>query len=507
MAEPRIQIRLLSVADTSGVQAMTAAVRTSTAAVNPWTTASRSAAVAQRQLAQETRGVEERLNRVTPELRDHAKAAADSAKKGLNFGEAMLQGSRGIQDLSVAGIPGVVNNLEGLASALGMTAAGAGGITLVAVAFDLLIRNWDKVQGAFGKPEEVKAFWSAMAPDDATQRRLDSFNTSLENQAANYERMAAAKKANVDASQKEAEIQKQLADLWKGVVPTPEERGDLPALPGMDTASPEMIKAVAEYQKAQADTQAKVGTFNALDQAVQQQQRRVQDINAVASFDQRRALANAADQAEISRLSAFENEGGPVPADVAAQLATLRQRVADRDRQMRASVANVPGLTDALTGDPEKDRASLQQTAQREREQLQALEAQRLAAAREAEVAARGQAGAEQAVAGQSRVQREQMAAAAFQAGGLPPAPGQFLGADIMGGLTQADAQGQEAARIAQQITALLQNLAAQRVQPLTDLSGGLQEFAASVSAEIGAVKGTVNALQQSVNNIRTNAQ
>ncbi len=433
-------------------------------------------------------------------LKDHATAAKQTAaqidqageahdkaaKKGANFGNAMLQGSRGIQDLSAAGIPGVVNNLEGLASALGMTAGAAGGITLVAVGLDLLVRNWDKIKAAFGAPEEVKAFWSAITPDEATQRRLDAFNRSLEAQIMLNERLAESRKASIQAAREEDELMQKRAALWKGITPTPEERGDLPPLPGTEGPSPAMREAQRKLQEAQASTQQKVSDFKALDQATKEQEQRVANMARIASFDESSRLANASDRAEIDRLSAFENEGGVVPEDVAQRLATLRRQVEERQAQMRAEIQAVPGLTDGLTGDSEKDSEKLQSRAAEARAQLDQLNAQRLQAVREAEQAARAQAKAEEGVAGQQTLDQETRAAQTFKNLGLPPAPGQFGGSDEQGGINAAlqrvEQQRAQSTAAAQQLTGVVENLA-------SDSSAAQQQLAQALAAMMGAFR------------------
>jgi hypothetical protein len=59
------------------------------------------------------------------------------AGSGKNMGNALLQGSRAIQDMQY-GLAGAVNNLEGIASALGLGAGVAGVVTVLAVAVQTL---------------------------------------------------------------------------------------------------------------------------------------------------------------------------------------------------------------------------------------------------------------------------------------------------------------------------------------------------------------------------------
>lgn len=391
------------------------------------------------------------LKNRTAALKDEIRQLGDTQEKAggkaANFGNAMLQGSRGIQDFSAAGLPGVVNNLEGLATALGLTAGAAGGITLVAVGLDLLVRNWDKIKTAFGAPEEVKAFWSAITPDEATQRRLEAFNKQLETQAMMYERIAETRKASIESARQEDELLQKRAELWKGITPTPQERGDLPPLPGMEPTSPAMREAQRKLQDAQAGTAASMGKFGSLDAATAEQQRRVAAISQIASFDERLRMANAPDNqrfAELQRQIALSGQGGVINPALIRERDALQQQMQQRRDQMRAEIPNVPGLTDGLTGDPAKDREVLQQRAKQESERLAQLEQQRLAAAQEAERAARAQALAEQGVQGVGTLEAETRGAAAFGDLGLPPAPGLMGGADERGGLTAAIASLQQ---------------------------------------------------------------
>ena len=65
-------------------------------------------------------------------------AGQASAKGGANMNMAILQASRGIQDFQAAGLMGIVNNVEGIASAFGLGAGVAGMVTLAAVAIQSL---------------------------------------------------------------------------------------------------------------------------------------------------------------------------------------------------------------------------------------------------------------------------------------------------------------------------------------------------------------------------------
>lgn len=112
----RVDINIVANANTAGLRDVTAAADQADASLKKLDGASATAATGSQKLGQ---------------------AQDKAAGSGRNMGNAMLQGSRAIQDLQY-GLPGVVNNLEGIASALGMGAGVAGVVTVLAVAFQQL---------------------------------------------------------------------------------------------------------------------------------------------------------------------------------------------------------------------------------------------------------------------------------------------------------------------------------------------------------------------------------
>lgn len=107
--------------------------------INPWATASAGA----------------RVN--VTNLHEAQEKAAGSSR---NMGNAMLQASRGLQDMQY-GIAGAVNNLEGIASAMGLGAGVAGVVTVLAVAVQTLgphVLDWLKsLDTEAAKLTELKA--------------------------------------------------------------------------------------------------------------------------------------------------------------------------------------------------------------------------------------------------------------------------------------------------------------------------------------------------------------
>jgi hypothetical protein len=353
-------------------------------------------------------------------------------RSGANFGQAMLQSSRGIQDLAAAGIPGIVNNLEGMATALGLTAGAAGGITLVAVAVDLLVRNWDKIKTAFGEPDKVKAFWSAITPDEAQATRMKDMATAQERIADAIERATAARIKGIESQQQEVKNLEEMAKNWEWVKPADQ-------LPSLDPAKPseKAVAAATEQAKAEENFAGKDAQFQVADANYKKQKKLIDDMNALASAQDRLKLANEADLKEITSITA--NIHDPVAAGLAApKIQEIRDRMAKRAQEQRQSMEQVPGLTDGLTGDPEKDRVSLEDFAKKQRDELARLEGARYSAAQESDAARGEMTTAQQATRDRVRIDQDKAASDALQATGLPPAPGQFAGADAALGVTEA---------------------------------------------------------------------
>jgi hypothetical protein len=123
MAESSVSIKLLTTADTSGAVQTADAVKKveqATKAANS-ADAQRSASAAAAATSLST-------------LHGAQEKAAGSSR---NMGNALLQGSRALQDMQY-GLAGAVNNLEGIASALGLGAGVAGIVTVLAVTLQQL---------------------------------------------------------------------------------------------------------------------------------------------------------------------------------------------------------------------------------------------------------------------------------------------------------------------------------------------------------------------------------
>ena len=81
-----------------------------------------------------------------------------SVKSVANMNMAILQASRGIQDFQAAGLMGMVNNVEGIASAFGLGAGVAGMVTLAAVAIQSLT---PAIKSAITEAEQFFGVWKS----------------------------------------------------------------------------------------------------------------------------------------------------------------------------------------------------------------------------------------------------------------------------------------------------------------------------------------------------------
>lgn len=136
-------------------QAASEVYRSQQVAANPWASASQGKSVIEQHV--EWR---KQIYSVNQQLANQGQAQDKVAGSSRNMGNALLQASRGIQDMQY-GLAGAVNNLEGIASALGMSAGVAGVITVLAVAVQQLgphVITWLKSLDSEGaKLTELKA--------------------------------------------------------------------------------------------------------------------------------------------------------------------------------------------------------------------------------------------------------------------------------------------------------------------------------------------------------------
>lgn len=529
MAEPKITIPITTTADTSGITKTTAAVREATAATNPWITASRNVVATQTQTARTLNDVERELRETTQAMRAIATSSESfnearqrverlkdelkslkgtkdaTTRSAANFGQAMMQGSRAVQDFSAAGVAGAVNNLESIATAFGLTAGAAGGITLVAVGVDLLVKNWGKIQTAFGTPEKVKAFWSAMTPDEATAKRIQDMATAQERIADAIERATQARVKGIEAESQQNKTLEEMAKAWGWIKPT----DALPTL-GKPKPSAEAVAAAEAQAKAEAKYKGSLQQVDAADSAFKEQQRRVDALNKMGKFDAEFQLATRDD---AKKLESVENQISMMSQDVGGDTTELqkkRDEIQERIRKKRvelaAAIPTIPDLIRGLTGDPEQDYKTMQQRAERENAELIRLQNERYNRAVEAE-SARGELNtAEQATRDRVTIDKNNAASGALADVGLPPAPGQFQGADAAMGLTEALAAQQQAMQAGvQQAVQGLQANTGSLTEGLGSINRGLANNIGALISMVAELRGTVSSQQQQIENLRMN--
>jgi len=449
--------------------------------------------------------VSARADELRGRLNELGESSGRAATKGGNFAQAMLQGSRGVQDFAAAGIPGMVNNVEGLAAAMGVGAGAAGGLTLAFVGLELVMKNWGAVMAAFGGPEKIEAFWAAMTPDEAYAKRLNDAATAQDRLADAIERAGNARKAALDAQQAEADWLEKSRKRWEDNQP----KDQLPRLPGTEPASPELQKAARDQAKAESDAQVSLDQFRASDKAVADQKARLDAINKTATFDERLKMANAPDKEAIGNLNLRVNQAGVAesPGDF-AKLDELQKRIADRAKQMRAELPNTPGLTDGLTGDKKADNETLAKRAEAERAELARLEQVRYQRAQQAEEARAAQEAATRNTAATARDARDQRLNESFDQLGLPPTPGAVQGNDAASGVVapiqQSGSQVSEALKQASQsiqgVFSQLQGSSSEMQQGLTQALGGVIENQSAVVALIRGLQPQIDQIKLQLN-------
>lgn len=439
-----------------------------------------------------------RADELKSRLNELGESSGRAAGSGRNMGNAMLQGSRAIDDLQY-GLPGVINNIEGIASAMGAGAGAAGAATVLAVALNLAWKNWDNISGSI---DQTKPLWTALTPDEESQKRLDDFNKMLERQADILERIANAKINALKAQQAEDEALAKRADLWKDLVP--EKNGGLPPAPGTEETTPEMKKKQNETAQAKAEYDAKVAAALQADEAFQQQKKIVDDTDKRANFQ---GLKDAQDAADKERLDQLRGTGSEAAIE---ERKKIEQGMKDRAAKFRDQTAGlaVPAGMQPPTGDAEKDAAAQKAALDQEREKLKIAEAERLSRAQSAEQARGGLNAAEQAQNNQGKFEAEQRQADAFKQLGLPPTPGAVQGNDSASGfvapIQQSGSQVSEALKQAadtvKTVFSQLQGSSSEMQQGIAAALGGVVENQSALVALVRGFQPQIEQLRQQIN-------
>jgi hypothetical protein len=521
-AEPKIQIRLLSIADTSGVQQMTTATKAATAATTSATTATRAAAKASKEAVVTIDAKTESLKKSRKSLDDVGSSSGQAAKGTANVGNAMLATSRGIDDAQY-GLQGIINNFEQLAFSAGLSAGAVGGVTALAVAVNLLAKNWSKLTGSI---KDVPSL-GQLAPDEEATARAERFAKALQDQSTAYQQIAERAQTAGEAEKSAMESRMEMQELISKRL-TKEETGPTLDLANQyDQRTQARLSGLQGEEGAQAAREAE---FLKLDEQTKVQEKRMADMKQREELAKQMAVLQKQQSEDAAALGAttgqdfFSDMFGSGKMPSMAQLNGLMKDVlpsltggntdqatantARRYREQSARMQEIqkqmggmemPSFTQNLTGDAAKDQVIKQQAFAQEQARLQQLQAERARAGQNVEAGFQGLQGTRQTFRDEQLKDLEGYSQQVEKETGTPSLPAidpQMLAADA------AEAQRQGAA-----IAAQLQSVGSLRVQALTELSGGLQSFAAGVAAEIGSVKSTVSTLQQQVNNLRTTNQ
>lgn len=326
--------------------------------INPWVTASRSAV------------------QVTEQLGD---AQGKTAFRAANMGQAMLQGSRAIQDLQF-GVAGVLNNIEGLAAAMGAGAGVAGAATIAAVALTALGPQLMNVLNALIPLDEALGKVSQKLGQDAldASAKYEQAMDKSGQQSRAFETALQGEKAALDAVNDSIDRQVKLLETRQRIQLMMEDAGlaaqvqDIKAL-GLDPAAE--ARAIAEARLGSQDRKAAIeeqGRQQAM-QAAQAQYGNLSMSAATAQqrFDQaqrqtQRGALFELNQAEIAKLEQQIRERG-----MAGELTP--QELADRDARDAAARAEITRRTQSNQGILSEYGG--QQPRQFSREQIDALRA------------------------------------------------------------------------------------------------------------------------------------
>lgn len=153
------------------------------------------------------RGRISELNAIT---RRNDEASQQAARGNVNFGNAVLQGSRAMQDAQY-GLAGVVNNLEGIAAAFGLGSGVAGAVTVAAVIIQQYgprIIAWFKELDTEGKAvdalqkrlrstaQTILGDWTPASDEAATANK--KFTDSINAEKEAFEALNSAQKTGLD---------------------------------------------------------------------------------------------------------------------------------------------------------------------------------------------------------------------------------------------------------------------------------------------------------------------
>lgn len=312
------------------------------------------------------------------------KAARKSGSGMVGFGQAMLQGSRAVQDFQAAGLMGMVNNVEGLAAALGLGAGLSGVATLAFVALQVLGPKLAEVFGStapkiFGdRLEELKDKLETLEKKDF---KIAADYTEITKAKDEVEALTKAKQA-FDAlmgsqTKYESASGKAIRDL---IVETPGAQEALNAASktaGERAAqnAPEVLAAIAARDKAQSRSEAAQRARNRFGAGPGEIQGAISasaDLDrANKALDLARSKARGAGEASVEALIATATGGqGRAQTDAQRDLAALFRGAGPAADDLRAGIlSNRPAdiarretaAADAKTAKAEQDKARAEQ--------------------------------------------------------------------------------------------------------------------------------------------------
>ena len=248
-----VNIKLVTSADTSGADKTAAAVR-------KVEQATRAASATERQRA-------DSLDKAAGSLNALPGAQVKSSGSNRNLGNALLQTSRGLQDMQY-GLHGAVNNLEGIATALGLGAGVAGVVTVLAVAVQQLGPRVIEMLKSFDGAAQVQAGLEAVIgqlsgmpePIDRASVAQDKFNQKIAAGEAAVRRANEALEDGLKLVQLQLAAQKSEVDFQ-----TEEDVQDIKAQ-GLDPARErELIaqrKALGAERKKQLEDEEAIATLD-----------------------------------------------------------------------------------------------------------------------------------------------------------------------------------------------------------------------------------------------------
>lgn len=345
------------------------------AAVNPWATASGNARA---------------------RVDDLHVAQVKAAGSSRNMGNALLQASRGLQDMQY-GLAGAVNNLEGIASALGLGAGVAGAVTVVAVAAQQLgphVVTWLKSLDTAGAKlkdlisslnragEAIKGDYSSNT--DNAARVSEAFTEVLKQERDALEANSRAVDSNVKLLQQRANLQKtadqqkldsDIKDIEAQGMPPEQEKAAIAA----------RKRAALDADKARQDQLAseQLGASAEKLMAEAKQRDELKARQAALEDEKRNAIAYAAllaERAKLEEKAAVKkrelNAGGGARGERydprgEQELAKLQEQIEANKQQSRDAITAAPGgrirsekeISGELGGVKSQAQAAADQTA------------------------------------------------------------------------------------------------------------------------------------------------